>query len=339
MHRSRFRLFSLFILIGVISFGVIAQEPRPVKAVEGILKVFDRYPLVALGEWHGSRTEHDFILALLQHPAFPNKVNDIVVEFGNAFYQPLMDRYTAGEEVAATEIRQVWRNTGVTSMAWDVPVYERFFATVRAVNKRLPKKKQLRVLLGDPPYDWSRIKSRADVPRIRRDDHFTQVIQQEVLGKKRKALLIAGLYHLFRCCPSSDSSSIVNVTRQLDQSHPGAVFVVLPHDGFDEQNNEALEQRLASWPLPGLAFVKNTWLGKLNPDIIFPASKRGFNLMPDGSKVVPPSPYGGLKIQEITDAYLYLGPKSSLVKETLPPAVLQDVEYQNELKRRRSLPR
>jgi hypothetical protein len=46
-----------------------------------------------------------------------------------------------------------------------------------------------------------------------------------------------------------------------------------------------------------------------------------------------------MKIQEITDAYLYLGPKASITKDALPTEVLQDAEYQRELQRRRSLPR
>jgi hypothetical protein len=82
-----------------------SAEPRPAKAVEGIIEVFDRFPLVALGEIHWCLTEHEFIAALIKHPAFASKVNDIVVEFGNAKYQPLMDRYIAGETVARTELR------------------------------------------------------------------------------------------------------------------------------------------------------------------------------------------------------------------------------------------
>src|SRR5262245_53204078 len=128
-------------------------DPKPTNAVEGIIKVFDRLPIVALGEIHWSLNEHEFIAALIKHPAFASKVNDIVVEFGNAKYQPLIDRYIVGETVARTELQQVWRNTTQTSMAWDVPIYEQFFALVRTVNQRLPQQKQLRVLLGDPPVD------------------------------------------------------------------------------------------------------------------------------------------------------------------------------------------
>jgi hypothetical protein len=323
---------------GFVSPNVSEQqnsgEPKPTEAIEGILKIFDRFPLVALGELHGSRTQHDFIVSLIQHPDFPDKVNDIVVEFGNALYQPVMDRYIAGANVVHTELRQVWRNTTQITMLFDLPIYERFFVTVRAVNQHLPKQKELRVLLGDPPVDWSIIENWAqhDSFLMSRDDHFANVIKREVLGKKRRALLIAGAGHLYR-------ASLRNVTRRLDQLHPGAVFVVIPHGGFEEKSNDELEKRLASWPQPGLAHVKNTWLGNLDPDVTFPEPKRGISIMPDGSIVPAPRHYEGMKIQEITDAYLYLGPEASLVKDVLPPEIWQDAEYQHELQRRSSLPR
>jgi hypothetical protein len=62
-----------------------------------------------------------------------------------------------------------------------------------------------------------------------------------------------------------------------------------------------------------------------------------FTTGPDGARVPAPSPYGGLKFQDIADAYLYLVPKASLVWDTVPPEVEQDEEYRRELERRNKL--
>ncbi len=309
-----------------------SDEPKPANAVEGLIQAFDRFPLVALGELHWSRTQHEFIATLIRHPAFPNKVNDIVVEFGNAKYQPIMDRYIAGDTVARNQLRQVWRNTTQTSMPWDVPIYEQFFATVRAVNQRLPKQKRLRVLLGDPPVDWEVIKTRDDLkPELfLRDEHFVAVVEREVLNKQRKALLISGNAHMRRCCLTGP----LGVTARVEKSHPGTVFVVLPHQGFQERNDE-LEARLASWQKPGFALVKNTWLGNLSPDLITPAMR--MRTSPDGPLAPAPSPFKGMLIQDVTDAYLYLGPKASLQYDSIPPEVQRDEAYQRELQRRQEL--
>jgi hypothetical protein len=334
----------LIIIPIVIGYGYpsatgkqVIDEPRPTKAVEGIINLFDSFPIVALGEIHGNRTQHDFIVSMIENPAFSGKVNDIVVEFGSARYQNIMDKYIAGETVPHTELRQAWRNTTQPTMVWDVQLYERFFATVRAVNQKLPKAKRVRVLLGDPPIDWDGAKSYSDVaPFLARDDHFASVTEKEVLSKGRKALLIAGVFHLYRCCPSMSNPG--TVTLQIERRHPGAVFVVLPHLGFDERNDE-LEARLSSWPKPGIAHLKNTWLGDFNPDLVYPVSKMLVVIRRDGTRVPAPSPYEKLKFQDITDAYLYLGPKDSLVRDSVPPEVERDEEYKRELDRRNKLRR
>jgi len=337
----RIKLSSVFLTILLaVSGGQAAKvfgqpslaEPKPTNAVEGLIAAFDSFPIVALGELHWCLNEHEFIAALIKHPSFAEKVNDIVVEFGNAKYQPVMDRYIAGGAVARAKLRQVWRNTTQTSMPWDVPIYEKFIATVRAVNQRLPRQKRLRVLLGDPPVDWDVIKTRADMNMnlFLRDEHFVEVVEREVINKKRKALLISGNAHMRRCCLAGP----LGVTARVEKSHPGTVFVVMPHQGFQERNEE-LEARLASWPNPGLALVKNTWLGNLSPDLILPAMI--MRTSPDSPWVPSPSPFKGMMIQDVTDAYLYLGPKASLRYDSIPPEVYRDEAYQRELERRQRL--
>jgi hypothetical protein len=88
-----------------------AAEPLPKPAIEYLVRAFDRYPLVALSEVHGSRETKDFVGKLIRHPDFSGRVADIVVEFGNGRYQRMMDRYIAGEDVAREELKQVWENT------------------------------------------------------------------------------------------------------------------------------------------------------------------------------------------------------------------------------------
>ena len=99
------------------------STPLALDAAAELLGAFDRVPVVALGEAHGLQEEHDFLGTLLRHPDFPARVNDIVVEFGNALYQDVVDRYLAGEAVDRSELRQAWRNTTQSPLQqWDSPV-------------------------------------------------------------------------------------------------------------------------------------------------------------------------------------------------------------------------
>src|SRR4051794_12603909 len=102
----RFGRIMLFSLIAVLPAASqiqqtkpTASEPTPKPAIPTILAAFDKYEVVAMPEAHGMKDVDDFILALIRNPSFPSKVNDIEVECGNSLYQPILDRYIAGEDV------------------------------------------------------------------------------------------------------------------------------------------------------------------------------------------------------------------------------------------------
>jgi erythromycin esterase-like protein len=79
-------------------------------AQSALLDAFADHRIVALGQAHGLRQQDDFILALLRHPRFAATVDSIVVEFGNARFQGLADRYVAGGDVTLRALRPVWRD-------------------------------------------------------------------------------------------------------------------------------------------------------------------------------------------------------------------------------------
>src|SRR6185503_5079296 len=93
-----------------------------------------------------------------------------------------------------------WQDTTQPNEVWDIPIYEEFFRAVRAVNAARPPARRLRVLLADPPIDWQGVKGKDDILRWmdQRDAHAAELNKVEVLGRKRRALLIFGDGHLFR---------------------------------------------------------------------------------------------------------------------------------------------
>src|SRR5258708_11661415 len=97
----------LFVTLG----SAQVNGPTPEDATKAILAAFDKYEVVGMHSAHGSQDVDDYILSLIRDPAFPGKVNDIVVECGNSFYQGVLDQYIAGEDIPLKEAQQVWRNT------------------------------------------------------------------------------------------------------------------------------------------------------------------------------------------------------------------------------------
>lgn len=154
------------------------QDPQPLGAVAGVLAAFDKAPIVALGETHRLQELGDFIVALVHHPDFPAVAQAIVVEFGNARHQALVDRFVDGEPIAAADVRRVWRDI-LSAPTADAPIYEHLFRTVRAINRTLPADRRMRIMLGDPPIDWQHVQSMDDVrPFFERELHLAGVVEQ-----------------------------------------------------------------------------------------------------------------------------------------------------------------
>ena len=293
-------------------------DPRPQFAIAAIVDAFDKHPLVGLGESHRNQQVHDFIVALVRDPGFLHKVDDIVVEFGSARYQDVMDRYVAGEPVSSDDLRRVWRDT-VNILVWDAPVYQRFFETVRAVNRTRPPGSRLRVLLADPPLDWTAIQSREEWERVAatRDEHAAEIVEREVLGKKHRALLIFGSGHLTRDTAaygtSPDRQHPLNVAEILAGRHPGTILLIWSHTpGW---MTSRLDSRLASWSKPSFALLNGTWLG---------ASSVG----PRGQSPT---------LEQLADAFLYLGPTKQQTDSEPSPTIYRDPDYMRELVRRNAI--
>ena len=157
-----------------------------------ILSAFAHHPLVALSEGagHGQLETLNLFTTLIRDSRFPRTVRNVVIEFGNARYQEIMDRYVSGASVTRDELRHVWEDTTQVSGIWSLPMYEQMLAEVRSVNAGLADALRIRVLLGDPPIDWSAVTSPADEDMNDwRDAHFASVIDREVVRRRERALI------------------------------------------------------------------------------------------------------------------------------------------------------
>jgi hypothetical protein len=302
-------------------------EPTPKPAVPAILAAFDKYEVVGMPEAHGMKDVDDFILSLIRNPAFPEKVNDIVVECGNSLYQPALDRYIAGEDVPFTEVRKVWRNT-TQPMCGMSGFFEEFFPLVRAINQKLPPGKRLRVLAGDPPIDWDQVKTIQDAKKHSdRTASIVSVMEKEVLSKHRKALMLFGTFHLFH----GQAMSSVSV---YEKDYPHLTFVVSDLAFFDTDSPTLASGPFATWPIPSIVLAKGNRLGALDlshffsPPIFVDENCNVHNEFPESLRK---------PMEDLVDAFLYLGPPDLRLKEQLPADIALDIDYRMELDRRDAL--
>ncbi len=330
--------FFVFLLFIVSAVHVLAQEAESVKLnkvvpldpVDGILDLFDNYSIVGLGEgFHTNWQGATFRLLLIRDPRFAEKVNDIVVEYGTGRYQNIMDRYISGETVPMDSVRLCWRET-TQPVIWDAPIYEEFFTAVRTLNQSLPVENRLRVLLADPPIDWSRINSREELEQWyydrmpertwgkvnARDGYAVDVVEREVLKKNRKALAIFGDQHFNRAVLPGGMPGFMgdylkgNFIYQLERMYPGSavsITSILDADSLGFKHPEVL-----SWPKPSLVFLKGTEIGSLTI-------------------------HGPFKLEEKHDALLWMGPSDLISFSRMMPEIVGNEDYYLEALRRDSL--
>lgn len=338
-------LVLLLLATGAQAQSKIAPVIQP--AIDGIFAAFKTHPLVGIGDEHGLAQEEDFWAALVRDPRFAQDVGNVVVEFGDASEQPIIDRYLAGENVSYSDLRKVWTNT----VGWVPPPfklgYANFFAQVRAANLAAPTNQRIHVWLGDPPLalladgkDWASVRDRAEfkaVPGLR-DKYPADLIETQILNRNKKALVIYGTWHF-----NNDSSlaplagPALSLRMLIDAKHPGALFVVTPYTGFlDKKCDEAFESAAKAWPIPAIV-----------------TSVRGTNL-DDGTRrascpilqhdPMPPGLSDQQKAQLAEnaermaagvdgDALIYLGPAGGLAISANLPDIYLDDSYRQEVAR------
>ena len=333
-------LGALLFLMAVIPAIIQAQmqpqtkptgsEPTPEPAVPAILAAFDRYEVVGIPEGHGMKDLDDFILSLIREPAFSGKVNDIAVECGNSLYQPILDRYIAGDDVPFTEVRKAWRNT-TQPMCGMSGFFEQLFPLVRAINQKLPPGKRLRVLASDPPIDWDQVKSSQDIGKFSdRDPSIASVMEREVLSKHRKALMLFGNFHLMH----GAGVGAGNAVTIYEKDYPNRTFIISDLGNFDTGLPTLSSSSFASWPVPSLARAKGTWLGALGLGHFYPPTVWTDN----DCNVHDELPNNEQKpMSDLVDAFLYLGPQDLRLTEPMPADIALDGDYMTESIRRMAL--
>jgi hypothetical protein len=289
--------------------GPPSAPAAPVEPILAIVEAFRSHRIVALGNVEGGNEQsHAFQLALLRDSRFTAVATDILVEFGNALHQDVVDRFVRGEDVPYESLRRVWQDTTQVEFEWDLPIYEEFFRAVRTVNASLPRPRQLRVLLGDPPVDWGHVHNLQDLQKAvgDRDGYAVEVLRREVLAKGRRALVIYGGQHLLRRSTVAGAADewAGGIIARMERDRLTSAFTILPETRRDLR---ALHPDVASWPIPSLAALRGTGLG---------------------STIWDPRPQRRpVRMEEQFDAILYLGPPSSMTAAKLAPALCSDRIY------------
>jgi hypothetical protein len=284
------------------------REPEPEDAIRATIAAFDTFRIVVLAVQGGTKEATDFVFSLVKHPAFPNAVNDIVVEGPSSALQPLLDRYIAGEDVPIVEARRLWRE-GTDPRNGVSNGLAQLFQLVRRINQKLPPLQRLRVVAGEPPQYRSPEQREADIAKV---------IVNEVLAKNRKALMFYGAGHVHR-----GLSTAVDL---YEQNYPQVTFIIETYVGGADRDRCGLpaavngtphQSKMASWPVPSVVRTKGTWLADFaKAQIYTPRMVAAMAALGMSSSSSDP-----------IDAYLYLGPPDLLIATQPSVFTFTDKDY------------
>ena len=327
MPKVRIALLAYLILLCAGAPTFAAPPPMVTNAADGIFAAFQTHKLVGIGEVHGLAQEQDFYVALVRDPRFASEVGNIVLEIGDAAYQDVVDRYVNGGNVPYGELRKVWADTvgffpTVESVA-SVNVYD----AVRSANLTLPQDKRIKVWLGDPPIDWSKIKTKEELAPLlsQRESYPASLIAREILDRNKKALVIYGVDHLR---PGAGEDNLLGL---VNRAYPGAFYIVWPYVGYTTQAcAQPFEAHIKDWPTP--AIVQPLRGSSLEADMSRPGCGI-FERLPGmtGDQYAQlMRDYVGLT----SDALLYLGPRSQQTCSPIMPDIYLDLDFRAELDRR-----
>ena len=204
---------------------IAAQSKVPLPdesaGIDGIARAlvaaFDQADIVALGEAHERRIDSDLRIALVRHPGFAKKVRFIVIECGSSLEQATLDRYIRGENVSPAQLERVWKSTRNGDGFCKAPMYTEFLAAVRGVNVALSAEARIRVFGGESEPGNS--------------GGPAEVLKDQVLKKREKALVIYGSAHFYLAGPPDYVTSMggqVSFAQRLEAEYPGRMLTVIP---------------------------------------------------------------------------------------------------------------
>lgn len=299
------------------------------NAEEYILQIFKNHNIIGLGEGeHNLVDSHQFFQKLLSNKKIQETVNIIIVEFANAAYQDILDKYIFGEEVSVDELRKIWReSTQCINLFGEATVYFELLKKIRNINFTLTSNKKIRVLGGDPSIDWTSIRSLEDYLKINktRDSFAADLAIEYGIKRSMKVLMIYAEYHLTKISDKADNNRIglPSITSNVNTKYPDSMQVIAVFNSKEFQ----LPEETKNWPLYCIVNLDKEEIGNLPAENYF---TQIFNK--DGRVIL----FEYYKIKELFNSFLYIGQSENWQRVNFSKPGFSDEEW-NELNRRRQI--
>ena len=340
------RLLAMSLLAAHGAGGAAAgQTPPPAVPVEpiaAILAAFERHAIVAIGDPHGNEQAHEFRLALVRDPRFAETVDDIVVEWGNALYQDVADRFVDGGDVSDAELRQVWRNTTQPGLGNDRPITGAFFRAVREVNAALLLRAPAPRAARRPPDRLGRGGDAGGPSEVAPAPRHLPGVVDSTRGARRgegapSSSTAPCTCSGGTCSPTTSSSKTRTSTRSSSSSSAGASRARSSSGRRWGSTCRRFSGTRRRGPRPASRRCAAPCWGRRTSRRSPPTDPPRATFRDGRIVPIPRDEWRSLPAEEQFDAALYLGPLSRMTRSLLSPSLCRDAAYMEMRRERLSL--
>ena len=286
-------------------FDSTAQS-KPSAMLEGMISPLTFFKnklesgaILALGEAHWYADLFEQMTDVLLDPQLDGAFTHLFIEFGNAKHQALLNNYLLGEAVTDTELAAVWLDS-IAFPAWMHPCYGQFFHRLRAANAE--RNVPIKVVLTEPSFNWQAIQHPSELSKLnaQRDQALVDGVEKLQQKQAQSVVVLVGARHILKRSPTLGFMSKHKTFGDLAKQKFGEQYVsVWPHILPSEWGST--ERGIYTTTQPHL---KN---------------KSFLDIIP---KKPPVNPYAFTSLEQLVDAYWYLGPQTRQLDAkgvTVPP--------------------
>lgn len=290
-----------------------------------MIKAFEKYPLVVMGEIHCRPRYWAFNTELIRDPAFAQTVGTIYMEMP-LNHQSNINRFLAQDTCDRQIVIRMLRDW--FELGWPCKPTLDFFVAVWQVNQKLPPDQRLRIRLVDMQRPWEKIQKRQDwqAYNVDRDLFMAENILEDRRASKdrRHGFFIVGRGHAMEeFCYIDRKTPCKSSGWYLKQALGDQLFTVFQHAPV-MTNRGKVSGRLA------LGLIDSVFARLEDRPLAFTLQKGPFGKLPfDG--MPEKDIYGSFR--DGYDAYLYLIPLEDEIHSPLIDGFYSD-DFMPEINRR-----
>ena len=208
------------------------QEPQ-----KYILDKLKNHKLVIYGEIHKRKASWDLLKSIIKEPSFSKNTGIVFLEIGHD-NQEKMDQFFSNKKMNKEILLDIFRNGQM--QGWDDRGMYEFVIDLWNLNKKLPKKRRIKVILADISRPWDSLKTNEDFIKMYksvpdRNQQMADIIEKNIKSQidKRSSLFIVGVFHTFKSKLTVGQNTYASAGSLLKERFSDKeVFITCPHSAI-----------------------------------------------------------------------------------------------------------